>query len=140
MGKTMITKPNLVYAISYIKQGIEIKHVNNLKDVDTICFYTNFLDDINDCILVYYDIHRELFTDDGYVSFQYETRGLKLNDYQKIIKQLSNNTTLQYDKTSDDLVMPSSSETYLNDFADYLQDIINAFAILKLKSINQKKH
>lgn len=136
----MMNKPNLVYAISYIKQGIEIKHVNDLKDIDTICFYTNFLDDINDGILVYYDTHRKLFTDDSYVSFQYETHGLKLNDYQKLIRQLSNNTTLQYDKDSDELVMPSSSETYLNDFADYLQDIINAFAILKLKSINQKKH
>lgn len=136
----MMNKPNLVYAISYIKQGIEIKHVNKLKDIDTICFYTNFLDDINDGILVYYDTHRKLFTDDGYVSFQYETHGLKLNDYQKIIKQLSNNTTLQYDEVFDELVMPSSSETYLNDFADYLQDIINVFALLKLKSINQKKH
>ena len=136
----MMNKPNLVYAISYIKQGIEIKHVDNLKDIDTICFYTNFLDDINDGILVYYDIHRKLFTDDSYVSFQYETHGLNLNDYQEIIRQLSNNTTLQYDEVSDELVMPSSSETYLNDFADYLQDIINAFAILKLKSINQKKH
>ena len=49
---------------------------------------TAFVDDVNDRLKCYNRLDRQRFTDDSYLEYEFECRGLELNQYRKRLNKL----------------------------------------------------
>lgn len=64
------------------------KLVGKLNDQKYYEFKTGFVDDINDCLMFYYGLSSQRFTDDRYLEFEFECRGLDLTQYRERLNKL----------------------------------------------------
>ena len=64
------------------------KLVGKLNDQNYYEFKTAFVDDVNDGLMFYYGLDSQRFTDDSYLEYEFECRGLELNQYRKRLNKL----------------------------------------------------
>lgn len=96
-------------------------------------YVTNFLDDIDDGVQVFFDKERSCYTDNGYVSFEFSCRGLDIADYAKQINSLGLSYGIYYSKDDDELIMSPNGKRDDN-LALFLQIMLQSFAYLKFLS------
>lgn len=75
------------------KKQIEIpliggKLVGKLNNQNYYEFKTGFVDDVNDGLMFYYGLDSQRFTDDHYLEFEFECRGLDLAQYRERLNKL----------------------------------------------------
>lgn len=64
------------------------KLVGKLNDQNYYEFKTGFVDDVNDGLMFYYGLDSQQFTDDYYLEYEFECRGLDLSQYRKRLNKL----------------------------------------------------
>lgn len=110
-----------------------IDSVRDVPSTDSIAIVTNFLDDINDGIQIYYNKTKHAFTDNGYTAFEFNTHDLKLNNYQKPLSRLLLGN-VKYDAKTHNIILKDE----LNDenLAEFSQSLIRIYTYLDIL-INQ---
>ena len=64
------------------------KLVGKLNDQNYYEFKTGFVDDVNDGLMLYYGLDSQRFTDDSYLEYEFECRGLDLTQYRENLNKL----------------------------------------------------
>lgn len=64
------------------------KLVGKLNDQNYYEFKTEFVDDVNDGLMFYYGLDSQRFTDDSYLEYEFECRGLDLTQYRERLNKL----------------------------------------------------
>lgn len=64
------------------------KLVGKLNNQNYYEFKTEFVDDVNDRLMFYYELDSQRFTDDHYLEFEFECRGLDLAQYRERLNKL----------------------------------------------------
>lgn len=110
-----------------------IDSVRGVPSTESIAIVTNFLDDINDGIQIYYNKTKREFTDNGYTAFEFNTHDLNLNNYQKQLSRLLLGN-VKYDSKTHDIILKAE----LNDenLAEFSQSLIRIYTYLDIL-INQ---
>lgn len=106
-----------------------IDSVRGVPSTDSIAIVTNFLDDINDGIQIYYNKTKHAFTDNGYTAFEFNTHDLNLNNYQKSLSRLLLGR-VKYDSKTHEIRLKDE----LNDenLTEFIQSLIRIYTYLDM--------